>query len=110
MAFPAISAVEAGYKVFCFVDASGNGRKRATDLTVDRISQAGVIPIDINALLGELMETWNRPDARDFASITIEQITPAYRTVMENYDKAQSVQKVGRETNLNRLNAAQTKK
>jgi nicotinamidase-related amidase len=109
MAFPALSAVEAGYKVFCIIDASGNWSKMATDLTVARIAQAGVIPIDINALLGELMGTWNRPDAMDFASITIEHVTPAYRTVMENYDKAQSVQKVGRETKLDKLEAARAK-
>lgn len=46
MAFPSISAVAAGYKVYAVVDASGNWSKMATDLTVARIVQAGVIPID----------------------------------------------------------------
>ena len=31
-----VGAVEAGYKVFCVVDASGNWSKMATDLTIAR--------------------------------------------------------------------------
>src|SRR5687768_9483128 len=41
MAFPTLSALEAGYKVFNIVDASGNWSKMATDITVARIAQAG---------------------------------------------------------------------
>jgi hypothetical protein len=59
----------------------------------------------MNGLLGEIMGTWNRPDAMDFASILVEHVTPAYRALTESYDKAQSVQKVGRETKLDRLEA-----
>ena len=110
MAFPALSALVAGYKVFCIVDASGNWSKMATDLTVARVTQAGAIPIDMFALLGEIMGTWNRPDAMDFAAIMVEHVVPPYRALMESYDKAQSVQKVGHETKLDRLEAAQTKK
>jgi nicotinamidase-related amidase len=36
MAFPALSAIVAGYKVFCVVDASGNWSKMATDITLMR--------------------------------------------------------------------------
>ena len=99
MAFPAITAVEEGYKVFCVVDASGNWSKMATDLTIARITQAGCYPIDTFAVLSELMSTWNRPDAMDFAALMLD-IAPAYRCVMESYDKAQSVQRDGRETKL----------
>lgn len=93
MAFPALSALVAGYKVFCIVDASGNWSTMATDLTVARISQAGAIPIDTYAVLCELMGTWNRPDAMDFAQIMVDHIVPPYRALMESYNKAQSVQK-----------------
>lgn len=93
MAFPALSALVAGYKVFCIVDASGNWSTMATDLTVARISQAGAIPIDTYAVLCELMGTWNRPDAMDFAQIMVNHIVPPYRALMESYNKAQSVQK-----------------
>lgn len=106
MAFPALSALTEGYKVFTIVDASGNWSKMATDITMARVVQAGAIPIDMFALLGELMSTWNRPDAMDFAAVMVEHIVPPYRALMESYDKAQNVQKVGKETHLDRFDAA----
>lgn len=109
MAFPTLSALVAGYKVFCIVDASGNWSKMATDLTVARIAQAGAMPIDTYAVLAELMSTWNRPDAMEFAGVMVDHIVPPYRALMESYDKAQAVQKGGRETKLDRLEAAQKK-
>jgi hypothetical protein len=48
-------------------------------------------------------------DAMDFAAVMVDHIVPPYRALMESYDKAQSVQKVGRETHLGRLEAAQAK-
>jgi nicotinamidase-related amidase len=100
MAFPALSAIEAGYKVFAIVDASGNWSKMATDITIARMTQAGVIPIDTFAVLGELMSTWNREDAMDFATVMVENLLPAYRELIASYDKAQSVQRKGHETKL----------
>jgi len=110
MAFPALSAVEAGYKVFCVIDASGNWSKMATDLTLARVVQAGAMPIDTFAVLTELQSTWNRADAMEFAAIFAEHLIPGYRALMESYDKAQSVQKLGHETKLDRLEPARAKK
>lgn len=104
MAFPALSALEKGYKVFCVVDASGNWSKMATEITIARVTQAGAIPIDTFALLAEIMSTWNRADAFDFANIMVEHIVPPYKALIESYDKAQNVQKNGHETKLNQLN------
>jgi nicotinamidase-related amidase len=100
MSFPTLSALVAGYKVFTIVDASGNWSQIATDITVDRVAQAGAMPIDTYAVLAELMSTWNRPDAMEFAQVMVDHIVPPYRALMESYDKAQSVQKGGRETKL----------
>ena len=110
MAFPALSAIEAGYKVFCIVDASGNWSKMATDITTARMAQAGAIPTDTFAVLTEIQNTWNRPDAMEFAAIFAEHVIPGFRALMESYDKAQNVVKNGRETNLDRLEAAQARK
>jgi nicotinamidase-related amidase len=110
MAFPTLSALVAGYKVFCIIDASGNWSKMATDITAARVAHAGAIPIDTYAVLAELMSTWNRPDAMEFAGVMVDHIVPPYRALMESYDKAQSVQKTGRETKLERLEAALGKK
>ena len=89
LAFPAICAVEAGYKVYAVVDASGNWSKIATDLTIARLVQAGVIPIDTFAVIGELQQTWNRPDALEYAKLFGEHILPNYRLLMESHSKAQ---------------------
>lgn len=102
MAFPALSAVEAGYKVFCVVDASGNWSKMATDITIARVAQAGAIPIDTFALLAEIMSTWNRSDASQFAEIMVEHVVPPYRGLIESYNKAQSVQQQGCETKMDK--------
>jgi nicotinamidase-related amidase len=101
MAFPTLSALAAGYKVFTIIDASGNWSKMATDLTLARVVQAGAIPIDTYAVIGELMNTWNRPDAMEFAGVMVD-LMPIYRALMESYDKAQSVQRDGQETKLDR--------
>src|SRR5436309_9090907 len=106
MAFPTLSALAAGYKVFAIVDASGNWSKLATDLTIARVAQAGAMPIDTYAVLAELMSTWNRPDAMDFAAVMVDHIVPPYRALMESYNKAQSVQKEGHETKLELLEGA----
>lgn len=102
MAFPALSAVEAGYKVFCVVDASGNWSQMATDLTIARVTQAGAMPIDTFAVLSEVMSTWNRSDASKFADIMVEHIVPPYRALIESYNKAQSVQQSGLETKMDK--------
>jgi nicotinamidase-related amidase len=109
MSFPTLSALVAGYKVFTIVDASGNWSKMATEITLARVVQAGAMPIDTYAVLAEVMSTWNRPDAMDFAGVMVDYIVPPYRALMESYDKAQDVQKVGRETRLDRLDAAKSK-
>jgi nicotinamidase-related amidase len=101
MAFPTLSALAAGYKVFTIIDASGNWSKMATDLTLARVVQAGAMPIDTYAVIGALMNTWNRPDAMEFATVMVD-LMPIYRALMESYDKAQSVQRDGRETKLDR--------
>jgi nicotinamidase-related amidase len=86
MAFPTLSALVAGYKVFTIIDASGNWSKMATDLTLVRVAQAGAMPIDTFAVLSEIMGTWKRPDAKKFAAIMAE-LAPAYQLLMESYEQ-----------------------
>ncbi len=57
MAFPAISAVAEGYKVFAVIDASGTYSKMAQEITPARIVQAGVVPMDTAAVASELQGT-----------------------------------------------------
>lgn len=90
MAFPAISAVAEGYKVFVVIDASGTYSKMAQEITLARMLQAGVVPIDTAAVASELQKTWNRADALAWAE-TYTYIFPAYQLLMESYAKAQQV-------------------
>jgi len=106
MAFPTLSALEAGYKVFDVIDASGNYSSMATDITLARVVQAGAVPTDTFATLAELMGTWNRPDAMEFAMIMKDHIVPHYQLLFESFQKAQSVQKDGRETKLDKMSKA----
>jgi len=92
MALPTLSALEAGYKVFNVVDASGNWSSMATDITLARVVQAGAYPVDTLAVLSELMGTWNRPDAMEFGS-TMALLMPDYQLAIESYEKAQAVAK-----------------
>ena len=90
MAFPAISAVAEGYKVFAVVDASGTYSKMAQEITLARIVQAGVVPMDTAAVASEIQGTWNREDAYEWAQ-TYSHIFPSYQLLMESYAKAQEV-------------------
>jgi hypothetical protein len=103
LAFPAISAVEAGYKVYAVVDASGNWSKLATDLAIARMTQAGVIPMDTLAAVAELMQTWNRPDGSKFAELFADHLMPTYKCLMESYSKARAVQQDGMETKMDQF-------
>lgn len=92
MAFPAISAVHDGYKVFAVVDASGTYSKMAEEITLARVVQAGVVPMDTAAVASELQRTWNREDALEWAGI-YTRIFPHYQLLIESYMKAQQVEK-----------------
>jgi hypothetical protein len=92
MAFPAIAAVHEGYRVLAVVDASGTYSKMAQEVTLVRIVQAGVVPIDTAAVAGELQKTWNRKDVAEWAKV-YTMIFPSYQLLMESYAKAQEVEK-----------------
>lgn len=90
MAFPAISAVHEGYKVFAVVDASGTYSKMAQEITLARVVQAGVVPMDTAAVASELQRTWHRDDAQQWAEVYTK-IFPPYALLIESYVKAQEV-------------------
>ncbi|MDX7572167.1 hydrolase [Serratia marcescens] len=90
MAFPAISAIDAGYQVFAVVDASGTYSKMAQEITLARVVQAGAVPMDTAAVASEIQQTWNRADAAEWADV-YTLIFPNYRLLIESYNKAQDV-------------------
>ncbi len=90
MAFPSIAAVADGYQVFAVIDASGTYSKMAQEITLARVVQAGVVPMDTAAVASELQKTWNRSDAQQWAEVYTK-IFPNYQLLIESYAKAQEV-------------------
>ncbi len=90
MAFPAIAAAADGYHVFAVIDAYGTYSKMAEEITLARVMQAGVVPIDVAGVASELQKTWNRDDAAEWAQ-AYTQVFPNYQLLIESYQKAQEV-------------------
>jgi nicotinamidase-related amidase len=90
--FPALQAKADGYKVYFVTDASGDPSVMASQTTVARAVQAGIIPVSTNAVLCEMQRTWNRPDAAKWGAI-YSQIVPNYRAAVESYQRAQQAAK-----------------
>jgi len=92
MAFPSIAAAHEGYRVFAVIDASGTYSKMAQEITLARIVQAGVVPIDTAGVCSEIQRSWNRADAEQWAE-AYSAVFPPYQLLIESYIKAQDVVK-----------------
>jgi nicotinamidase-related amidase len=65
LAFPALSAVEAGYEVYAVTDASGATTPEAHQMAVQRMAQAGVVPVTWLQVLMEYQRDWARAETYD---------------------------------------------
>src|SRR3954467_12578325 len=63
VAFPTIDALRAGYQVYVVADAIGGVSRVAHDSAMQRMIQAGAVPISVLGLACELQRDWGRPDA-----------------------------------------------
>ncbi len=88
VAFPAIQAKADGYTVYAVIDASGDMSQMASQAALDRMTQAGIIPVTTNVVVTEVQRTWARPDALRYAELYSD-FAPHYRAVIESYTKAQ---------------------
>lgn len=89
VAFPALSARAAGYAVHAVLDASGDMSKMASDITMARLVQAGVVPVSTSAVVACVQKTWNRPDAAQFFELYAD-FAPSYRGLIECHQAAQA--------------------
>lgn len=62
LAFPAISAIQAGYEVYAVVDASGATTLEAHNTAIQRMIQVGVVPVTWIQVLCEWQRDWARQD------------------------------------------------
>ena len=90
VAFPALQAKAEGYNVYFVTDASGDPSPMASQTTIARLAQAGIIPMSTYAVFCEIQRTWRRPDAAQYAELYAA-YSPNYRAVMESYKRAQDV-------------------
>lgn len=92
VSFPALQAKADGYKVYFVTDASGDPSVLASQTTIARMTQAGIIPVSTNVVLCEFQRTWNRPDAAQWGAI-YSQLVPHYKAVAESHKRAQEAAK-----------------
>jgi nicotinamidase-related amidase len=72
VAFPTIDALRAGYEVYVVVDAIGGVSRVAHESAMQRMTQAGAIPISVLGLACELQRDWGRPDSEQLRAVMRE--------------------------------------
>jgi nicotinamidase-related amidase len=65
LAFPAIYAMEAGYEVYAVADASGATTTEAHQMAMQRMIQAGAVPVTWLQILCEFQRDWARQETYD---------------------------------------------
>lgn len=88
VAFVALSAIGAGYDVYAVIDASGTWSKLVQEVAVQRMMQAGVVPITWVAVGAELQADWRNPTGKELATIMGEHL-PFYGNLIGSFMAAQ---------------------
>ncbi|HDR7545852.1 TPA: hydrolase, partial [Bacillus thuringiensis] len=83
VAFPALSAVNAGYEVFVVTDASGTFNKQVTDAALMRMAHGGVQLINWFSVAAELQRDW-RNDVEGFGALLAKHL-PSYQNIIGSY-------------------------
>lgn len=86
VAFPALSAIEAGYEVFVITDASGTFNEVTRHSAWLRMQAGGVQLMNWFAMAGELHRDW-RNDIEGLGTLLSDYI-PNYRALMASYSAA----------------------
>jgi nicotinamidase-related amidase len=87
--FPAVQARAEGFNVYAVMDASGDISAMASSAAQTRMAQAGVIITSTNVVIAEIMRSWNRSDAMDYAALFSE-VVPNYQLDIDSYQAAQN--------------------
>lgn len=62
-AYTALHGLKEGYEVYGLIDAAGDSTPDAHKYGIERMIQAGVIPITVESLVSEWMHDWGNPKA-----------------------------------------------
>lgn len=72
VAFPTLDALRAGYEVYVVTDAIGGVSKVAHESAMQRMIQAGAVPITVLGVACELQRDWGRPEANRLRAVMRE--------------------------------------
>ncbi|MEL6161076.1 MAG: hydrolase [Cyanobacteria bacterium J06627_32] len=78
LTFPALEAIAEGYEIYAVADASGGTSTMAHDMAMQRMIQAGVVPVTWQQVLLELQRDWARKETYDATINIAKQHSGAY--------------------------------
>ncbi|HIF6624990.1 hydrolase [Serratia marcescens] len=78
LTFPALMALEAGYEVYVVTDTSGGTSVDAHERAIDRMVQAGAVPVTWQQVLLEYQRDWARKDTYDAVMALVREHSGAY--------------------------------
>lgn len=76
--FALCAMLDGGYEIYMVVDASGGTSKEAHDYAVQRMIQAGVVPVTWQQVLLEWQRDWARRDTYDAVMAIVREHSGAY--------------------------------
>jgi nicotinamidase-related amidase len=78
LTFPALMALEAGYEVYVVTDTSGGTSVDAHERAIERMVQAGAIPVTWQQVLLEYQRDWARKETYDAVMDLVREHSGAY--------------------------------
>jgi nicotinamidase-related amidase len=78
LTFPALQALEAGYEVYAVVDASGGTSQVAHDMAIQRVVQAGAVPVTWQQVMLEYQRDWARKETYNDVIAIVKEHSGAY--------------------------------
>jgi nicotinamidase-related amidase len=76
LVFPAIDAVNAGFKVQAVLDASGSPYELSEEQSRLRMEKAGVVLTATNTLIAELAQDWSTPKGSEALKVMFMEVLP----------------------------------
>jgi nicotinamidase-related amidase len=76
LVYPAITAIELGYRVQAVLDASGSPFELSEEAARLRMRDAGVVLTATNTMIAELAQDWSRPGGMDLLELLFTKVLP----------------------------------
>jgi len=93
VAFPTLSAIEAGYDVVAAIDGSGTTNQTVREAAVSRMIQAGASIMTWFPIMSELQRDWKKTTTPEMVKLLTEH-SPKYGLVVSSYVASNPDQKI----------------